>query len=104
MPARTPEERALVARIGAAERWGRCGDRTAATAPARAGMRAKWAAEVDPDGTMDQAEVERCVDQLQQAHMLRMSLAAKQARRRAREQTELAEAAETELADLTAAG
>jgi len=53
---------------------------------------------------MDPAEVERRVDQLQQAHMLRMSLAAKQARRRAREQTELAKAAETELADLTAAG
>jgi len=63
-------------------------------------MRAKWAAEVDPDGTIDPAEVERRVDQLQQAHMLRMSLAAKQARRRAREQTELAESAERDLAGL----
>jgi hypothetical protein len=97
LPARTPEERALVARIGAAERWGRCPDRVAATEPARAGLRAKFAAEVDPDGTMDPAEVERRVDSLHHAHMLRMTLAAKQARRKAREAKAEAVAAEAEL-------
>ncbi|TDO52616.1 hypothetical protein EV643_102455 [Kribbella sp. VKM Ac-2527] len=97
MPARTPEERSLVARIASAERWGRTPDRTAATAPARAGLRAKFAREVDPDGTLDPAEVDRRVDQLHRAHMLRMTLKAKAARRQARELTAQAEAAETEL-------
>lgn len=88
MPAGSPEDRALTARIAANERWGRTVDRTAATAPARRGMRAKFEREIDPDGTLattQPAELERRVDQLQKAHMLRMSLAAKQARRRKRE-------------------
>lgn len=83
MSARTPEERTLVAQIAAAERWGRTPDRSAATAPARAGLRAKYAREVDPNGTLDPAEVERRVDSLMRAHMLRMTLAAKAARRKA---------------------
>jgi hypothetical protein len=83
LPARTPEDRSLVAKIAAAERWGRTPDRAAATAPARAGVRAKFAREIDPDGTMDPVERERRVDSLQRAHMLRMSLAAKTARRKA---------------------
>ncbi|MFD7157547.1 hypothetical protein ACFV9C_23315 [Kribbella sp. NPDC059898] len=99
MPARTPEERSLVARIAAAERWGRTPDRVAATIPARAGLRAKFIREVDPDGTLDPAEVERRADQLMRAHMLRMSLKAKAARRKARELTEVAEAAEAELSE-----
>jgi hypothetical protein len=81
--ARTPEDRSLVAQIAAAERWGRTPDRTAATAPARAGLRAKYAREVDPDNQLDDAERERRVDSLMRAHMLRMSLAAKNARRKA---------------------
>lgn len=75
----------MVARIAAAERWGRTPDRTAATAPARAGLRAKYAREVDPNGNLDPAEVERRVDSLMRAHMLRMSLAAKAERRRKQE-------------------
>jgi hypothetical protein len=97
MPARTPEDRSLVAQIAAAERWGRTPDRTAATAPARAGLRAKFARQVDPNGTLDAAEVERCVDHLMHAHMLRMSLKAKAARRKAKEATATAEQAEAEL-------
>lgn len=81
MPATTPDERSLVARIAAAERWGRTSDRSAATAPARAGLRAKFAREIDPDGKLDAAELERRVDQLHHAHMMRMSLAATRARR-----------------------
>jgi hypothetical protein len=80
MPAKDPQTRALVAQIAAAERWGREPDRTKATEPMRAGLRAKYAREVDPDGTLDAAEVERRVDHLLRAHMLRMSLAAKAAR------------------------
>lgn len=99
MPAGTPEERALIARIANAERWGRTEDRTAATAPARSGLRAKFEREADPDGTLSPAERARRADSLMRAHMLRMSLAAKQGRRRAREQTAIAEAAERALAD-----
>lgn len=97
MAAANPQDRALVAQIAAAERWGRTVDRTAATAPARAGLRARFAREVDPSGTMDPTEVERRVDQLVRAHMLRMTLAARTARRKARELTEVAERAEAEL-------
>lgn len=82
MPSLNPEHRSIVAQIAAAERWGRTPDRTAATAPARAGLRAKFAREVDPDNTLDPAERERRIDSLARAHMLRMSLAAKKARAR----------------------
>ena len=99
MAARTPEERSLVAQIGAAERWGREPDRTAATAPARAGLRATFAREVDPTQSLEPSEVERRVDQLMRAHMLRMSLKAKAARRKVRELTETAEQAEAELSE-----
>lgn len=91
MVAKDPEDRVLLARVAANERWGRTADRTAATAPARRGLRARFEREIDPDGTLaatQPAEVERRVDQLQKAHMLRMSLAAKNARRQAREARE----------------
>ena len=83
MPAKDSESRVLVAQIAAAERWGRTKDRTAATQPARDGLRAKFAREIDPDGSLaisDPAELDRRVDHLQRAHMLRMSLAARAAR------------------------
>lgn len=85
MVARTHEERALVARIATAEKWARCPDRTAATAPARAGRRARWAAEVTARlGELPPAELERRVDDLQRAAMLRMTLKSAQARARRR--------------------
>jgi len=80
VPARDPVIRSLVAQQAAAERWGRTTDRTAATAPARAGLRLKFAREIDPDGTLEPAELERRVDSLVRAHMLRMTLAAKAAK------------------------
>ena len=100
-PARTPEERALVARIATAEKWARCPDRTEATAPARAGRRAKWAAEITAQlGELPPDELERRIDDKQRAAMLRMTLASKIARRKARENVVAAEVAETELAQL----
>jgi hypothetical protein len=102
MAAATAESRSLVAQIAAAERWGRTADRTAATAPARAGLRAKFVREIDPDNKLDSAELERRVDQLMRGHMLRMTLAAKQSRARARKALSDAEAAEAELAELGA--
>jgi len=77
------DDRVLIARIAAAERWGRTTDRTAATEPARRGLRAKFEREADLDGTLSPQERTRRADQLMQAHMLRMSRAAAQARRRA---------------------
>jgi hypothetical protein len=53
---RTPSERSLAARIAAADRWGRVLDRTAATAPARRGLRAKFEREADPDGVLSTDE------------------------------------------------
>jgi hypothetical protein len=70
----------LIARIAAAERWGRVNDRTAETLPARQGLRAKYAHEADPNQSLAPAELEKRVDALLRAHMLRMSLAAKKAR------------------------
>lgn len=75
-----PDSRILAARIAAATRWGTCPDRTAATQPARDGLRAKFAREVDPHGTMPAAEREYRVEQLHRAHMLRMAIASKKAR------------------------
>jgi hypothetical protein len=92
LAARDPDERSLIARVAAAERWGRTADRTAATQPARDAHRAKLRRQVDPDGTLDPIERERRVDALMTAHLLRMSLAAKRAR--ARRKTEQAEQAE----------
>jgi hypothetical protein len=80
MPSATPTDRSTVAKIAAAERWGRTPDRTAATAPARAGLRAKFAREADPEGRLAPDELERRVDSLYRAHMLRMSRAAAKAR------------------------
>lgn len=100
MPARSPEERALIARIAAGERWGRTADRVAATETMRAGRRAQFerqALQACPGLTGD--ELARRADDLQRAHMLRMSLKARQARRRIRENTSAAEAAEAELRD-----
>lgn len=80
MSSTDPVDRALLARIAAAERWGRTSDRTAATAPAREGLRAKFARQADPDGTLDPRQLAQRVDSLMRAHMLRMSRAAKKSR------------------------
>jgi hypothetical protein len=100
MASSNPEDRVLIARIAAADRWGRTPDRTAATAPARAGLRAKFAREADPEGVLTAAELERRIDQLTQAHMLRMSRNAKMSRQRARSAEADALAADAELAAL----
>lgn len=78
----TATNRQLAARIGAHSRWAKEPDRVAATAPARAGLKAKFLLEVDPDGLLDEAERERRAQSLMRAHMLR--LASKSAKARAR--------------------
>lgn len=96
MPAISPSERALVGRIAAYESWGRTADRSARTAPARAALEAKFLAEADGDPHRAAA--------LRKAYFARLALRSAQARRRAKQQTEIAEAADAELADLGAAG
>ena len=100
MPARLAEDRVLAARIAAAERWGRTADRAAATEPARDGLRARFEREADPDGTLSPDERARRADHLMRAHMLRMSLKAKNARRKTREAAAEMAAAERGLSEL----
>ena len=76
-------DRAVVARIAAAERWARTSDRAAATEPARRGLRARFEREADPDGLLDDGERARRAQALMTAHMLRLARASAQARRTA---------------------
>lgn len=87
MPARDPQERALVARIAANSRHAALSaeERRQATEAARRARHQKLAERADPDGRMTDEERERAVAQLQAAHMQRMTLRAMQARRRASE-------------------
>ena len=76
-------DRAVIARIAAAERWARTSDRVAATEPARRGLRARFEREADPDGVLDDGERARRAQALMTAHMLRLARASAQARRTA---------------------
>lgn len=90
-------ERRLAASIAVNESWARTTDRSARTAAARAAHDAKFleAAGGDPQRAAH----------LRKAHFQRLALKSAQARRKAREATEVAEQAEAELAAaLDAAG
>jgi hypothetical protein len=98
MPARTPEDRALIARIANATRLGKTADRADLTAAARKGLHAKFEREAlaaNPNLSGD--DLARCISELHRAHMFRMTLKAAQGRRKAREGLTEAQAAETEL-------
>ena len=101
MPARDPNERQLIAAMASNTRWALEPDRRRATAPARAGLLARFEREADPDGQLTPNERAYRAEKLLQAHMLRMSLKAATARRRKREAEADLAAAE---ADLAAAG
>ncbi len=68
-------ERSMRARIAAADRWAREPDRTKATAPARAGLEARFERLVDPDGVLDPVERAKRVACAKTAHYTRMALA-----------------------------
>jgi hypothetical protein len=76
----TPAQRALAAGVASLTRWSREADPSAATRPAREGLRARFAREIDPDGTLPAPELALRVERAEQAHMRRMSLAAARAR------------------------
>ncbi|SDY35538.1 hypothetical protein SAMN05661080_03195 [Modestobacter sp. DSM 44400] len=78
------QDRTLIARIAAAERWARTPNRVAATEPARRGLRARFEREADPEGILDVTERARRADALFTAHMLRLARASAKARRSSR--------------------
>jgi len=85
MPSRNPDERALIARIGAHESWARTTDRAARTAPARAASMDRWDREVDPHSELPPAERARRAEHARRAYMSRLSLRSAQSRRKAAE-------------------
>jgi hypothetical protein len=87
MPAKSTDA-SLRGRIAAYERWARVTDRTAATAPGCAGLEARFAREVDPDGKLDPAERARRVDAKRKAHFTRLALLSARSRRAARQARE----------------
>jgi hypothetical protein len=84
MPGKSGEA-SLHARIAALERWAKTEDRVAATAPARAGLNARFEREVDPKGELDPAELARRVEAKRRAHFTRLALKSAQSRRQAAE-------------------
>lgn len=93
-------ERKLSAQIAAHESWAQTPDRSARTAPARAALMAKFEHQADPEGTLLPAERSRRAEHLRKAHFQRLALKSAQSRRRAKEATESARAAESELSSM----
>lgn len=89
----TDTERRLAAQIRAHDSWANTEDRSARTAPARAAMMQRFLDEAGGDPV--RAEHRR------KAHFQRLALKSAQARRKARELTAAAEAAEAELSSYT---
>jgi hypothetical protein len=61
---------------------------------------AQFELQVDPEGTLSPAERSRRAEHLRKAHFQRLALKSAQSRRRAKEATEAAAAAERGLAEL----
>lgn len=85
----TPTEKSLRASIAAHESWAATPDRSARTAPARRALDEKFLEEAGGDP--------KRAEHLRKAHFQRLALKSAQSRRRAREATEAARAAEAEL-------
>lgn len=97
MPAPSPSERSLIARIAASESWAHTPDRAARTAPARAALMAKFETDVDPDGKLSPAERAMRAEHARKAHFARLALKSAQSRRKSRTFAEAATSAEAEL-------
>lgn len=90
MSAVPQSEASMLGRLGAHASWANTTDRAARTAPARAALEQKFLDAADGDPVR--------AEHLRKAHFQRLALRSAQARRRARELTRQAEAAEAELA------
>jgi hypothetical protein len=78
----TPAERSLRARIAVHTSWAQTTDRAARTAPARRAALERFQRQVDPDGSLSEAERARRAEQAMRAHMARLALRSARARRR----------------------
>jgi hypothetical protein len=78
-------DRSQVAKIAAHTRWSREADRSAATAPARAGLEARFERQVDPDGVLPPDELARRAQSARRAHFQALALKSAQARRAKRD-------------------
>lgn len=81
MPARSPEERALIARLAAQTRWAKY-DPAEQGRKMRAGLDRRFLDEVDPARTLTEAERNRRAESARKAHMTRLALKSAQARRK----------------------
>ena len=70
MPSKSPEERSLVSRIGAYEKWANTADRSAATQAARRAFDKRFEQYADPEAA-------------RKAYFARLALASAKARRKA---------------------
>lgn len=91
---RTATERRLASSIAAHESWALTPDRSARTAPARRALDQKFLEAAGGDPVR--------AEHLRKAHFQRLALKSAQSRRKAREASAAAEAAETELEALGA--
>jgi len=89
-------ERQLVASIAAHTSWANTEDRTARTAKARAALAAKFLEQAGGDPVR--------AENLRKAYYLRLALRSAESRRKARELTTTAEAAEAELTEHAGGG
>lgn len=85
MPARSPGERALVARVAAHARWSRENphDPAGPLPRARKAFDARFEREVDPDGVLTPEERARRAGHARKAYFTRLALKSAQARRKA---------------------
>lgn len=74
--------RQLIGSIGGHESWARTSDRTQRTAPGRAAFMARFEREVDPDGTLPEAERLRRAENAKSAYYKRLALKSASTRRR----------------------
>jgi len=90
-------ERTLASKIAAHESWAHTADRSARTAPARAALMATFERQVDPENVLPPAERALRAEHARKAHFARLALKSARSRRKAREATQTATEAETEL-------
>lgn len=81
MPDLSPSERTMRAQLGAHAQWARTDDRTARTAPARAGFYKRFENQVDPDRVLEPGERAKRAEHAKKAHMLKLAMASAKARR-----------------------
>lgn len=81
MPALSPSQRSMRARIGA-HALHATHDSRELTAPARAAFLARFEAEVDPDGVLPEVERRRRAEHARKAYFAKLALASAKARRK----------------------